>query len=175
MHWLAVIVEIYLLKAFISSSIIKHCCVINMTNALRDGGLKRSAPKKEWREQYQQEFSRRLRLHSLSSLRGRNGTVNKEEWHSLEPPILVLFLNTFSLTSRLYHHLLTLQCFFPVILLKNSIYELCNYFLKNSLYSSDAFLLVSWLISVSLLAEMRCIFCTYFVNTLLRDCVWVAL
>jgi len=29
-----------------------------------DGGLKRSAPKKEWKEQYQQEFSRRLKIHN---------------------------------------------------------------------------------------------------------------
>lgn len=39
---------------------------------LRDGGLKRSAPKKEWKEQYQQEFSRRLKVQNVN-------TVKKEE------------------------------------------------------------------------------------------------
>lgn len=38
----------------------------------RDGGLKRSAPKKEWKQQYQQEFSRRLKVQSID-------TVKKEE------------------------------------------------------------------------------------------------
>ncbi|XP_047487632.1 glycerol-3-phosphate acyltransferase 3-like isoform X2 [Penaeus chinensis] len=37
-----------------------------------DGGLKRSAPKKEWKEQYQQEFSRRLKVQNVN-------TVKKEE------------------------------------------------------------------------------------------------
>ncbi|XP_042874355.1 glycerol-3-phosphate acyltransferase 4-like isoform X4 [Penaeus japonicus] len=37
-----------------------------------DGGLKRSAPKKEWKEQYQQEFSRRLKVQNVT-------TVKKEE------------------------------------------------------------------------------------------------
>ncbi|XP_045581785.1 glycerol-3-phosphate acyltransferase 3 isoform X2 [Procambarus clarkii] len=32
-----------------------------------DGGLKRSAPKKEWKQQYQQEFSRRLKVQNLNS------------------------------------------------------------------------------------------------------------
>ncbi|KAF2343767.1 hypothetical protein FHG87_025477, partial [Trinorchestia longiramus] len=40
-----------------------------LVDLIWDGGLKRSAVKKEWREQYQQEFSRRLRLHSASSIR----------------------------------------------------------------------------------------------------------
>ncbi|XP_066986948.1 glycerol-3-phosphate acyltransferase 3 isoform X5 [Macrobrachium rosenbergii] len=32
-----------------------------------DGGLKRSAPKKEWKEQYQQEFSRRLKVQNVDT------------------------------------------------------------------------------------------------------------
>ncbi|XP_042209741.1 glycerol-3-phosphate acyltransferase 3-like isoform X2 [Homarus americanus] len=32
-----------------------------------DGGLKRSAPKKEWKQQYQQEFSRRLKVQNVNS------------------------------------------------------------------------------------------------------------
>lgn len=32
-----------------------------------DGGLKRSAPKKEWKQQYQQEFSRRLKVQNVNA------------------------------------------------------------------------------------------------------------